>query len=408
MATADIQNDDGEFELVDDGEIGTLSGDPEVPENSLVSTAVNLRGIDVTGLITQESIILPGVQVAGAIEAQGSLGRNAPILPGIRVSGSILYAGELNSLLVEVPAVRVSGSIAAERNDVNIPGVRATGSILNGSIASGAPQVPPTNVTGLIQFEGSDLAANDQTLPGITVSGTILAGANGDAAIAIAVSASGVILAGGILTGIAVLPGVSVTGSGYAVSPIASGRIEIPVYAVGSILAQAPLVTSGDALALNTRTLGLTRYTEFGFSSFACLGDRVYACNAYGVFELSGDYDQRYEEIDEVQTLVSDPIEARITTGHMQMDEPRLKRIASVVVGYRSSGPLRFYLRFDDSADTLYLLQETRASGVYRNRMKTGKGASGSYVQMKIENENGADFSIDAIEFEVESLRRRA
>lgn len=408
-ASLDTNWDEALFDLFEeDDDVAELTSDGDaVAEASLRSVAVSVQAPNVAGRIEQESIVAFALSASGAIEPEGAVGydRRGIQLPGVQVTGTILFTGTLRPGLMGLPGVRVTGAILPEEQQIDLPGLQVSGTILAGSVGDGSRVQIAVQGDGEILAETSDLESREILLPGVRVSGAIVPGsAAGTSTIAIALDVSGQIIAGGIMSGVILLPGVGISAAGGATGEITSGLIEIPLTVTGTILTPSLISASGDAFALNTKTGGLTRYTNFPFNSMVTYQGRTFAAGPGGLSEITGTTDNTRVEDETIEA----PIAASMTTGHLSLGSAKHKRIASVFIGYRSSGALRMYLRFDDNADTLYMLHETRASGIYRNRLKTGRGAKGSYIQATIENDNGADFEIDSLEVEVETLRRRA
>lgn len=390
----------GEFTGLDN--VADLLGDVEGEAGYFITDGAVLEdgdiavGLSVSGFIPQESLPIPGVQVSGALVRGIPIVHRANTIPGVDVAGEIVRSAALSAFDQRLPAPNVTGFLANSDTNALLPGVRVSGTIAGSPLGNdGLNLLPGLRVTGEIvpptaQLRGSPL------LPPVSVSGEVLNGAATDASrIRIAVDVAGSIVVGGVLDGALTLPGVQVLGAWYEVPVMSSGEIAIPLTVSGTIFGPAVGVATGDALALNTRTLGLTRYESFALNSFAVVGSRVLAAGVDGIYEITGDADG------------SSSIEARFTTGHMDFGAKSAMKLVGMFVSYRSGGELEVTLRVDDAHEYVYRLPETRASGVYRNRVKFGRGARGRYFQVSVANADGADFSIDAVEYETQALARR-
>lgn len=390
MATGSVGTQFGTFALFD-----VVHEDPPVIENVLVSGDLTFPGMDVTGFIPAESIPLPGVDVTGNITLplQGS-----PVLPGIDVSGALVAGSALVSHDLRLPRVDVTGFLASDQATIPLPGVQVAGEILGGSLAaSGLLTIAPVDVSGLIVSAGA-LASGTIGLR-LDVTGEILAGSASEAAVRLpAITVTGEILAGSLgHAGDLTLPGVHVAGAGYEVARFESGEIRIPVAVSGTIFGPAvgAAAATGAALSLNTATLALTRYAGLAFNSFARVGSRVLAAGADGIHLLAGASD------------AGTAIDASFTTGHIDFGAKHEARLVALFVSYRTEGAMRITVRADDLASHTYLLDRSRGAGVYRNRVKFGRGFKARYYQLTFENTAGADFSIDRIEPETQRAARR-
>lgn len=369
-----------------------IFGQLEVGEE-LENDDLTLPGVEVFGFINQESISLPGVDVTGEITypMQGAV-----TLPGIELSGTIASGSVFTSFDMRLPRLDVTGSIGT--SNILLPGLQVSGELLNGAISTGGDITLPG-----VRLEGEIVAAGILTSRrigfSVAASGTILNGSIGSAEFSLPrLRLSGEILVGSVLSSASfTLPGVEVSGSFYEVASITSGTIKIPLTVSGTIFGPSVGVAAatGSALALNTRTLGLTRYTGFSFNSFATVNGTVLAAASNGIHTITGTNDN------------GAAIAASFTTGHLNFGSKSSVTVRSMFVSYRAAGSVQVTVEVDDAQSNVYMLDATRVSGVYRSRVKFGRGAKGQYWQFTMANTGGADFSIDQIEFETESLSRK-
>ena len=391
----------GEF-YADDVNVFDLLGDTEqlvgefVVDGAPIDSGSIELAVNVTGSISQESIPIPGVRVTGQIVRGVSLSNRWVPLPGLQSTGEIIPSATLTNVDFRLPVPDVSGVMVNSDTNVRLPGVQVTGVIAGSTTGrDGFTLLPGLQLAGAIIPQSAQLQGAPR-LPAVAVSGELLNGASSLASrITLAIGVTGSVIAGGVLSGAFTLPAVGLSGAGYEVASMVSGTIEIPVTVAGTIFGPAVGVATGDALALNTRTLGLTRYQAFALNSFAVAGGRLLAAGADGIYEITGTAD------------AGAPIAAQLTTGHLDFGAKSAMKIVGLYVSYRSAGELEVTLRIDDADAYIYRLPETRASGVYRNRVKFGRGARGRYFQVSVANEAGADFSIDAMEYETQAIARR-
>ena len=297
---------------------------------------------------------------------------------------------------MRLPRLSVTGHIGT--SDIRLPGVRVFGELLNGAISTGGNvTLPGVRLSGQIVSAG--VLASARVGLYVSASGTILNGSVGSAEFSLPrLRLSGEILAGSVLSSVSfTLPGVSVSGSFYEIASITSGSITIPLTVSGTIFGPGVGVNAatGAALALNTRTMGLTRYTGFSFNSFAIVNGTVLAAASNGIHQIAGTNDN------------GTAIAASFTTGHLNFGQKSAITVRSMFVSYRTTGAMQVSVKVDDASSHVYYLDEARVEGVYRNRVKFGRGMRGKYWQFTFANQSGADFSVDQIDFETEGLSRK-
>lgn len=159
-----------------------------------------------------------------------------------------------------------------------------------------------------------------------------------------------------------------------------------------------PLAPDGNvfpAITMHSETGALTRYTNFPFNSFAVFNGMYLAASSEGLFMLGGATDNG--------ALIS----AAARVGMTDFGTSFLKRVDRSYVGYRTDGNLviRVYTDEVDSRD--YMLQATGRLGLHGNHFRIGKGLRARYWQFEVQNQNGADFTLNSIELKPTQLRRR-
>lgn len=140
-----------------------------------------------------------------------------------------------------------------------------------------------------------------------------------------------------------------------------------------------------------------TTYNNFTFNSFATIGSRVFAANASGLYELTGDTDAGAN------------IEAAVRTGLMELGATLLKQVTRAYLGYTSDGRLVLKTITTDGGEKTerwYELEET-AGAPREARVKFGKGVKARYWQFEVRNADGANFHIDQLQLLPLALSRR-
>ena len=137
---------------------------------------------------------------------------------------------------------------------------------------------------------------------------------------------------------------------------------------------------------VNTRTGGVTEYSDFDFNSFAAMGNRFLGAKDDGLYVLDGTRDDGSNII------------ARIKSGLLQPGGSHPVQFKGIYVG----------MRVDEQGEDFFLKIETGAgkSTTYRMRPKNmattkinvGKGLRTRYFSWELVS-SGADFDLDSIEF---------
>ncbi|EZP43144.1 putative phage-related protein [Stenotrophomonas sp. RIT309] len=154
------------------------------------------------------------------------------------------------------------------------------------------------------------------------------------------------------------------------------------------------------AWVMNTENRALSRYTQYPFNSFAKIGGRYYAAASDGLHRLDGDDDD------------GTPIAARLRLGLSALGTRRLKRLPEAFVGYTASGALLLHVitvneEGGQKEAAIYRILERPASSERETRWKLGKGIKAVDFDFVIENVDGADFELAAIDFRPIYLDRR-
>lgn len=163
-------------------------------------------------------------------------------------------------------------------------------------------------------------------------------------------------------------------------------------------------VDNGEYIAWTMNTEGdkpVSRYTNWPFNSMAKVGGRYVGCDAAGLHWL-----------DEGNDDSGEAIRARLRAGLQAMGTRRLKRLPEAFIAYRSDGTLLLRLiqvneeTGEKEAGTFYL-RPRPAGNTRENRFTPGRGWKAVEFDFELENVDGADFDLTALEFRPLYLDRR-
>lgn len=357
------------------------------------------------------SIALPLRLIASHYE--GGLPRlPVPTLSAQALSGGIVTGPALRIQGFATTGTMIAGSAASDSNIVLSPlaltadmagnaaialdALALTGEILHGALAEAAN----LRLAGLaLEASGFDGEANALRallpLQALQLTATALTGSAGQFAAGLpALRVTGAGVPGRLGEAAFTLAALGLQADAFTVAQINSGAISIPI-ALPAFSLRALRVEQALALVLNARNAGVTTYSNWPFNSFARIGSHYYAAGPDGIYLLEGATDDG-AEIEAVVRLPISDFGARV-----------LKRVAAAYVGYRSSGPIELRLNADDGDWNVYTMDESRGTGIYRNRVKAGRGVKGNYWQAEVRNLRGADFQIDKVELEAIALSRK-
>lgn len=171
---------------------------------------------------------------------------------------------------------------------------------------------------------------------------------------------------------------------------------EHTVRVLETVALAVPLTTPGADLevhAVNLDGYGSTTYSNYPFNSFARIGDRYYGAKLDGLFELGGADDAGV------------PIDAAICPGKLDFGTPQQKTVSEVFIGAASDSAL--LLKVAGPAGEFTYEAQSFSEELRQHRFKLGKGLKTNYLIPVFYNQDGADFEIDTLEFEVADLSRK-
>ncbi|MGD9643800.1 MAG: hypothetical protein AB7V08_13805 [Elusimicrobiales bacterium] len=153
------------------------------------------------------------------------------------------------------------------------------------------------------------------------------------------------------------------------------------------------------AWSIGTNNRQLSKYTNFPFNSFAKLGDLYLGCNSEGIFRLEGASD------------AGEDISAMLRGAMTDMGSMAMKRNPYAYLAY--SAPtgliLRTILVNEDGEQTehVYRLRAQPTGNIREGRIKLGEGPRSVMWGWKIENVDGGELELHALQFKPVALARK-
>ena len=144
---------------------------------------------------------------------------------------------------------------------------------------------------------------------------------------------------------------------------------------------------------VNLDGYGSTSYSNYDFNSFAKINGQYFGANESGIFLLDGDTDN------------GDPIHASVSLGERDFGTTQKKTVSECYVGMSGAGNL-FVKIIANGASYIYSTRNFTAN-MQQQRVTFGKGLRTNYVTLEIYNQDGADFELNTVEFQVADLTRR-
>ena len=145
--------------------------------------------------------------------------------------------------------------------------------------------------------------------------------------------------------------------------------------------------------AVNTETGASSSYRDFGFTSFARLGNQVLGVRPDGVYTLEGATDAGH------------PIRAAVSFGQLDFGATVFKQVPNVYVGTSTTGAL--FLKVSTPQGE-WVYKARRHDPVMRQqRFDLGRGLRANYYEFELYNSDGGDFELDTVEFRAALNDRR-
>jgi hypothetical protein len=153
--------------------------------------------------------------------------------------------------------------------------------------------------------------------------------------------------------------------------------------------------------AMNTESRGATRYTNWPHNSYALVGSRLFGGSQGGLYAVSEGDDDDGQNID-----------AKLRTGVDNLGDSILKRMVKAYLGYRADGNLLLRIEYTSPGGQktveTYRANRVLANDFRETNVDVGKKMKSVYWAFELSNEDGADFTLDAIKVIALSCEERS
>lgn len=140
-------------------------------------------------------------------------------------------------------------------------------------------------------------------------------------------------------------------------------------------------------VCLNLKLNAATQYANYNFNSFAMFNGVPIAANEDGIFSL-----------DTAQTDDGVLIDAFVELVSTDFGTLSPKRVRSAEIGYETSGYLIFKVKTDDNSELVYTMQPDKTGQKqYAEKLPLSRWQKGVTWRFRVENRDGCDFSLDAM-----------
>lgn len=141
-------------------------------------------------------------------------------------------------------------------------------------------------------------------------------------------------------------------------------------------------------IAVNLKRVAPTQYRNFDFNSMCVFNGVALAANVDGLFTM-----------DDAETDNGTEIDSYIEFPTSDLGVLTAKRFRKVYIGYETSGSIKVTVKVDGGADQSYTLSPDQVGQIqHRGILPMSRSQKGVYWIFKVENVDGADFSVDNIE----------
>ena len=164
--------------------------------------------------------------------------------------------------------------------------------------------------------------------------------------------------------------------------------IILPLFTLKATASIEESKSLGLSMCLNN--LAISQYCRYDFDSLC----GKLAAGKDGIFTLDDAEDDAGVTIDSI-------VELPLTDLGISYQ----KRLRSIYVGYETEGSLKITVSDDEGNERDYMLAAT-SDNQHGGKVCIGRDGKGRYWQLRIENVNGCDFSLDMIEIIPIILRR--
>ena len=164
----------------------------------------------------------------------------------------------------------------------------------------------------------------------------------------------------------------------------------------GLSTATGDLASVVPTLCMNTKTVGVSEYTNYNFNSFFKIGQDYYGCSSAGLFKLTGSTDNT--------VAVSQSV---IRSAASDFGEQRFKSVRDCYVYLRSTDDTSIRLITNEQVDRDgYPIYYDGIDGLHRRRVKVAQGIRGTTWQVEFKNESGSDFTLKQVDVIPATLNR--
>lgn len=185
------------------------------------------------------------------------------------------------------------------------------------------------------------------------------------------------------------LPAITISSRGYT-QPIGTANLTLPMFYISASGQQALVDAEYLVLVMNTKNMAVSEYDWSGFNSFAYFNGEYLGAKSGSIHVLSGDDD------------AGSVIASEIKLGQIPVDSIKPRDV--YVLG-RATGMMALTIEADEDTEKevkiAYMLETLNL-----DRAKIPRGIKPTYFSLSLENKNGSDFDIDAIQIYAERLSR--
>jgi hypothetical protein len=144
------------------------------------------------------------------------------------------------------------------------------------------------------------------------------------------------------------------------------------------------MITLG--IALNTGNLAPSQYAGLNFNSLCVFNGEILGAGETGLFELTGEDDNGTDIVAFFQVPSTD------------LGIPKIKKVRSLITSGYTEGNLSITVIIDNDEETEYTIVAFGSMDTGSVKVDLNSDDEGRFVGLLVENINGADFSIDAMD----------
>jgi hypothetical protein len=153
-------------------------------------------------------------------------------------------------------------------------------------------------------------------------------------------------------------------------------------------------------LVLNLKRKAPSQYCDYDFNSMVKFNGAYIGAGDDGIFQLfTGDTDDDGAEGAAIAAFIELP--------KSNMGIPNMKRFRRMYFGYIADGNLSLTLTVDDTAQTPVAMAPYLSDKQSHQVVNITRVGQGAYWQIRIDNVDGADFTIDSIHALINVLGRK-